>query len=135
MDDREHETNPPFLHVTLISRAQPVISAGRRSSWQCCCGLLRVPTRINHPQERAELLGECWSQREAPRPLLLLLSLLLSSSEGEESQKRSGHDAEKSSCQEVAERMLRGLLVPSRSPRSRADQCASFGVLLLLPAS
>lgn len=75
-----------------------------------------MPTQINHPQERAELLGECWSQQEAPRPLLLLLSSLLSSSEGEESQKRSGHDAEKSSCRDVAKWMLRGLLVPSQSP-------------------
>lgn len=37
--------------------------AARRSSRRGCCGLLWC-VWINHPQERAVLMGECWSQRE-----------------------------------------------------------------------
>lgn len=64
MTESTKRSHPPRNPPLLISRAQPVISAGRRSSRQCCCGLLCAPARINHPQERAELLCECWSQRE-----------------------------------------------------------------------
>lgn len=146
MTESTKRSHPPRNPPLLISRARPVISAGRRSSRQCCCGLLCAPARINHPQVRAELLCECWSQQETAVSASLPQSPLLpplsptqaccgTSAAGEESQKRSGHGAEKSSCREVSKRMLRGLLVPSRSTRSRADQWALFGVLLLLPAS